>query len=80
MSVEIHDNSKEVSAQVEEHARKVKNPDKYDTGWSEKDDRQKQGSTSQKFRHGGVEVTVNPNTVNLIQTNPKAKKGVVKYD
>jgi SPP1 gp7 family putative phage head morphogenesis protein len=31
------------TAQVEEHARKVKNPDKYDTGWSEKDDRQKQG-------------------------------------
>ena len=40
----------------------------------------KDGSTSQKFRHGGVEVTVNPNTGNLIQTNPKAKKGVVKYD
>lgn len=31
------------TAQVEEHARKVKNPDKDDTGWSEKDDRQKQG-------------------------------------
>lgn len=31
------------TAQVEEHARKVKNPDKYDTEWSEKDDRQKQG-------------------------------------
>lgn len=31
------------TAQVEEHARKVKNPDKYDTGWGEKDDRQKQG-------------------------------------
>jgi SPP1 gp7 family putative phage head morphogenesis protein len=31
------------TAQAEEHARKVKNPDKYDTGWSEKDDRQKQG-------------------------------------
>lgn len=31
------------TAQVEEHARKVKTPDKYDTGWSEKDDRQKQG-------------------------------------
>lgn len=31
------------TAQVEEHDRKVKNPDKYDTGWSEKDDRQKQG-------------------------------------
>lgn len=31
------------TAQVEEHARKVQNPDKYDTGWGEKDDRQKQG-------------------------------------
>ncbi len=31
------------TAQVEEHARKVQNPDKYDTGWSEKDGRQKQG-------------------------------------
>ena len=31
------------TAQVEEHARKVQNPDKYDVGWSEKDDRQKQG-------------------------------------
>lgn len=31
------------TAQVEEHARKVQNPDKYDTGWGEKEDRQKQG-------------------------------------
>jgi len=31
------------TAQVEEHARKVQNPDKYGTGWGEKDDRQKQG-------------------------------------
>lgn len=31
------------TAQVEEHARKVQNPDKYDIGWGEKDDRQKQG-------------------------------------
>ena len=31
------------TAQVEEHTRKVQNPDKYDTGWGGKDDRQKQG-------------------------------------
>lgn len=31
----------------------------------------KDGSTSQKFRHSGVEVTVNPYTGLLIQTNPK---------
>lgn len=29
------------------------------------------GSTSQKFRYSGVEVSVNPYTGNLIQTNPK---------
>ena len=31
------------TAQVEEHARKIQNPDKYDAGWDEKNDRQKQG-------------------------------------
>ncbi len=31
------------TAQVEEHARKIKSPGKYDTGWNEKDERQKQG-------------------------------------
>lgn len=30
-------------AQVEEHADKVKNPEKYDTGWGEKDARQREG-------------------------------------
>lgn len=29
------------------------------------------GDVSQKFRYSGVEVTVNPNTGNLVQTNPK---------
>lgn len=29
------------------------------------------GDMSQKFRHSGVEVTVNPKTGNLVQTNPK---------
>ena len=31
----------------------------------------KNGNRSQKFRYDGVEVTVNPDTGNLIQTNPK---------
>lgn len=31
------------TAQVEEHAKKIQNPEKYDAGWGEKDDRQKQG-------------------------------------
>ena len=30
-------------AQVEEHARKIQNPEKFDSGWLDKDDRQKQG-------------------------------------
>ena len=32
----------------------------------------KDGSTSQKFRYNGVEVSINPYTGNLIQTNPKS--------
>lgn len=35
------------------------------------------GDTSQKFRYNGVEVSVNPETGNLVQTNPK-KAGVKK--
>ena len=31
------------TAQVEEHAKKIQSPEKYDAGWGEKDDRQKQG-------------------------------------
>lgn len=32
----------------------------------------KDGSISQKFRYSGVEVSINPYTGNLIQTNPKS--------
>ena len=31
------------AAQVEDHAKKIQNPEKHDVGWNEKDERQKQG-------------------------------------
>ena len=34
------------SAQVEEHADKIAHPEKYDTGWAEKDERQRRGLLS----------------------------------
>ena len=40
----------------------------------------KDGSISQKFKYSGVEVTINPHTGNLIQTNPMSEKGGKGYD